>query len=81
MNGLKTQTDSIFRIIEKVADSKGVDPKTLTPIYEAIDPDALSTLLTTPRYAASRSLSVQFTYEGYEVTAHDDGRVELSPTS
>lgn len=65
-------------VLTAVADAEGVDPIDLDrPLYEAIDPDALDSLFRpdgTPRTDGR----VRFSYYGYEITVHADGRLELT---
>lgn len=62
-------------VIRAVASAENVDPIDLeTPLHAAVDPDALDTL-----FRPGTDCRVQFTYSGYEVTVHDDGRVVLEP--
>jgi hypothetical protein len=58
--------------VSAVADAKGVAETDLTPLYEAVGPDALERVLRTGTRA-----TVGFEFEGYEVTVHGDGHVEL----
>lgn len=66
-------------VIEEVATREGVDPTELDqPLYHAIDPDALDTLVRSSADAPSpSSLSITFTYHGYEVSVSSDGVVDL----
>lgn len=63
--------DELLRaVIETVADAEDVDPMELPPLYDAIDPDALKTLLC----SASEDVTVEFTYVEYRVVLrYDDG--------
>lgn len=63
-------------VIEIVAANEGVDPTELTvPLFEAIDPDALDTLVGSP---SQPPLQIEFTYYGYEVAIASDGSVHVS---
>lgn len=65
-------------IIEAVADREGVDPTDLdVPLFEAIDPEALDSLVRTAERGQT-SLRIEFTYYGYEVAVATDGSVDLS---
>ncbi|SDR39048.1 HalOD1 output domain-containing protein [Natronobacterium texcoconense] len=48
--------------LERIADCEDCDPAALPPLYEAIDPEALATLLESPA-----AVTVRFEYAGYEV--------------
>ncbi|WP_254271644.1 HalOD1 output domain-containing protein [Haloarcula marina] len=67
-------------VVARVADAEGVDPLDLRmPLFEAIDPDALDTVLLAGRDERySSPVTVEFRYHGYVVTVRSDGRVELS---
>jgi hypothetical protein len=60
-------------LIEAVAAREGVPPTELEPqLYEAVDPDALETLLSIAATAES-SVTVGFEYAGYDVVVGSDG--------
>ncbi|MDQ2049067.1 HalOD1 output domain-containing protein [Natronolimnohabitans sp. A-GB9] len=50
----------------------------LSPLFESIDPDALDRLFSSTGSGATRSGSVSFTHDGYEVTATAAGEVVVS---
>ncbi len=63
------------RVVQAVAESTGISPNELPPLYESIDPEALDTLLT-----RSPALErVEFDYQGYSITveAADEGAVTV----
>lgn len=67
------------KVIEEVAEFKGVDPIHLPPLYDALDPDALDTLFEPAGNGATRGNgSIEFTYAQQRVTVHADGRVLVS---
>lgn len=64
------------RVIERVADAEGVDPKALDPpLYDVIDPDALDRLFVDG--GTGENGRVVFEYAGYEVHVSTDGQVDL----
>lgn len=68
--------DLVVAIVDAVADAAGVDASALdTPLYDAIDPDALSKLFHT--LDGSVDGYVAFTYDGYRVLAYSDGSVDV----
>ncbi|AHG03713.1 hypothetical protein HALDL1_08945 [Halobacterium sp. DL1] len=69
-----TSNDLLHRIIREVADRSAVEPTSLPPLYDVLDPDALTALVQT----RADSLTVQFTYVGYEVTVDSDGKVSVT---
>lgn len=69
-----TTTDAALSsaVLAAVAEREGVEPAELDrPLFDAIDPDALDALF------ERGSGRVRFTYLGYTVVAHSDGRVDL----
>ena len=65
--------ESMEPIIERVAAEEGVDPVELPPIGEVVDPDALTSLLA----ATGSTITVRFTYCGYDVVADTNGQVSI----
>lgn len=61
------------RVIETVADAADADPLAMAPLSDAIDPDALDSLL-----AAGFDGHVQFAYAGYDVTVRGDEPVSVT---
>lgn len=62
------------RVIESIADARGVDPTALdVPLYREIDPEALDRLCA----GNVDELSVTFTYDGTTVAVHGNGRIEV----
>lgn len=67
-----TETDGLIQnIVTTVADAEGVDVTELPPLYDTIDPDALTKL-------TERNVTVEFTYYGRQVVVHGDRRVEIT---
>jgi len=50
----------------------------LTPLFETIDPDALNALFSPTHSGDTRTGSVTFTHDGYDVTVTADGEVTVS---
>ena len=63
-------------VVERIANRKGVDPLELTPLYEAVDPDALDSLVT-PGEGNDSALRIEFTYHGYELRVTGDGVIHI----
>jgi len=58
-------TDSLLlAIVDAVADATGQDPETMTPLYSAINPDALHRLVA----SAENEVRITFSYEECTVT-------------
>lgn len=64
-------------IVEQVAACEGVDQTELTPLFEAIDPEALDKLVETRQRNGSLD-RVTFTYHGYAVNVTGDGVAHLT---
>ncbi|MFC6835007.1 HalOD1 output domain-containing protein [Halomarina ordinaria] len=56
--------DSTTSVVEAVAKELAVDPTSLPPLYETVDPDALDSLATT-------GITVRFTHAGCDVHIED----------
>ena len=63
-------------VVERVANCEGVDPTELSLLYDAIDPDALDSLVSSSLQRGS-GLEIEFTYHGYRVTVTGEGVVHL----
>ena len=60
----------------------GVEPVgVLTPLFETIDPDALNALFSPTQNGDTRTGSVTFTHDGYEVTVTHAGDITVSKPS
>lgn len=73
-------SDSLTQeIVQKIADLEGVEPLDLeTPLYEAIDPEALEALLTDTITGERRdNVSVEFQYYGYDIVVDSDGEIAI----
>lgn len=64
-------------VIEQIAETKGVEPVELTPLYRAVDPDALDALVD------DRSEGhVKFMYEGlWVIVSFTDGELSVKTES
>jgi hypothetical protein len=60
------------RVVQTVAKTTNTDALELPPLYDAIDPDALDTLV-----GAMSDGTVSFIYAGHEVTVASDGTISL----
>lgn len=63
-------------VIYRVASCESVDPLELRPMYDAIDPDALDSLVYDSATSGA-TLQVQFSYHGYDITVMGDGVVHV----
>jgi len=55
-------------IIEVVAEADGVEPTELPPLYDAVEPDALDMVFSSPKPSTTRTGIFQFPYAGFVVT-------------
>lgn len=77
-----TELQPSEHVVQAIAARTDEDPLELSPLYEAVDPDALDALFGGPAREGSGSVGkVRFVYEGYEVTVHADGTVDLEEAS
>ena len=68
------------RVVETVAEAKGIDPETLPPLYETLDSDALDALFNhppAPSTDASSPPTVQFAYAGLTVVVRSPTDIEV----
>lgn len=71
-------TTASERVIEAVADRRGIDPLELEPaLYDAIDPDKLDALVRGTERRGRSAVVISFEYQGYSVTVGTDGSVTL----
>jgi hypothetical protein len=69
-----------LRVVEAVADRKGVSAQDLSPLFRIVDPDALDALFSAWSRTADQTGHVQFEYEGHTVIVDSSGRVGVSKT-
>ena len=69
MDGTERPSEAVVSL---VANRENVDVQEMTPLYDAIDPDALDSLF---RDGAG---NVKFEYEGYLVTVDHENGVDVS---
>lgn len=76
--GIESDATVTTRIVSAVADREGVDPASLdAPLYEAVDPDALSALVDA---GPETQLTIGFNYAGYRVTVVADEELVVDVT-
>lgn len=71
--GTETVTLAIVETVATVIDCRLVS---MAPLYDTVDPEALSTLLASPR---NHPIEAKFTYEGCCVTVSNEGSVVVEP--
>lgn len=65
---LETDTDRIYeQIVTEIAALDGREPTELPPLFNAVDPDALTAIFSPTEAGATRTGRVQFPYAGYDV--------------
>lgn len=67
-----------IRIVEQVADVKGVSINELAPLYETVDTDALDLLFRVESDRETEVGHVQLLYEGYTITVSSTGNIEFA---
>lgn len=61
-------------IVQAVADRRGIEPSELPPLYEWVDPEALTRLFDRPAHRSVGGCQIVFTYAGHTITVErDDG--------
>ncbi|WP_440769983.1 HalOD1 output domain-containing protein [Natronorubrum sp. DTA28] len=74
-----TDSTASLSIVERIAALEETDPVTLPPLYDAIDPEALNSLVDASTARNSRSpATVRFTYCGYDVAVRRDGEITIA---
>lgn len=63
-------------IVEKLADSNGVDALEVPPLIESVDPDALEKLF--DESEAADHVTIEFSHAGHRIVV-DGGRVSIDP--
>ena len=77
---MQQDDELVMTIAETIAEREGVDVTALeTPLHDAIDTEALESLLTTS--PAGAGISVTFSYYGYSIRVDGDGGIRVSETS
>ncbi|SDR27520.1 HalOD1 output domain-containing protein [Natronobacterium texcoconense] len=72
-NGGDKPSETVVDAVSSVTDE---DPLEITPLYEAIDPDALDALFDDSR-SGDENHELWFTYEGFDVGVRSDGEVRI----
>lgn len=66
-------------IVQQIADLEGVEPLDLeTPLYDAVDPEAVESLLTDATTGERREhIRVKFQYYGYDIIVDGEGEIAI----
>ena len=67
----------VMKVVDAVADAKGVDPLELDPLHEAIDLEALEAIFSTAEGRSAVELS--FTVAGCEVVVRGPDQISVTP--
>lgn len=67
--------DAVVRAVAVVTDQEPLD---VGPLYEAVDPDALESVVESLHGAERTEWSVEFSFERCHVTVTGDGSIELT---
>ncbi|WP_255196981.1 HalOD1 output domain-containing protein [Halorarius litoreus] len=70
-------TSPSIAIVEAVSAATDTATTDLPPLFEAVDVDALDTLVKSRGKAGAERLTVSFTYAGVAVTVYSDGDIKL----
>ena len=70
---IERQERVVDRILSAVADKEGCGKLDLPPLFEAVDPEALETLV---EHEATFELT--FTYNGYDIVFDDSGEIDVT---
>ncbi|ELY74037.1 HalOD1 output domain-containing protein [Natrinema pallidum] len=72
---LAVDTDEVHeRIVTGVATLEDIDPLSLPPLFEAVDPDALAAIFATTESGERRAGRIGFSYADHEITVEFDQR-------
>lgn len=73
IHSLAVDTDAVHeRIVTGVATLEGVDPTALPPLFDAVDPDALTAIFATTVSGGQRTGQISFRYASHQVTVEFD---------
>lgn len=75
-----TETPPSTAVVETAAEAAGVDPTTIEPLYDALDPDGLDALVGAATPGGCRSgVAVAFTAADHRISVHGTGEVVVRP--
>jgi hypothetical protein len=60
-------------LVYAIADAVGVDPLSIEPVYDSVDPDALEALIR----SGANDLAISFDHDGVPVEVYGDGTVRI----
>ena len=62
-------------LVDALASAAGVDPMSIEPIYETLDPDALDALFR----PGSGEMTLRFEHDGFHVEVDGGGTIHVTP--
>lgn len=75
-------TKTSLRVVEAVADERGVEPTELEPLYGSVDPDGLDSLFPADDGAGDRpGPQLSFTFAEQRVRVSSDGSIDVTPAA
>lgn len=66
------------RIVMAVADTLGIEPLDMEPLYETVDPDALESIVDSTKQVDGSGLGITFELEGCTVEVEGSGAIEVT---
>ena len=76
---LETDLDNLYeRIVTEIAARSDTEPTELPPLFDAVDPDALTSIFAPTETEAARTGRIEFPYAGYEVTVVFEEETKLT---
>lgn len=67
--------DPCIALVRALSDVEGADPVDMEPLYETVDPDALSNILCPPSNPRKQpSVSARFEYHDHQIVLKENGR-------
>ena len=68
----------VVAVVDAVADATGRDPDAVGPLYDSVDPSALTTLLQTGG-DGDNPVTISFTYDGCDISVSSSGEITVTP--
>ena len=75
-----TETSPVEAVVELITETTNQDLTSLDPLYEHVEPETLTTLLTTSDGDHAPDVQIELTYADYEIILRRTGDVYLTVT-
>ena len=75
--GEETDDSPMIAIINALAEAAGVDPLSLPPLYDYVDPDAINTLFDDHKGAKDAETLLSFRVDTWNVFVRADGHIRI----